>query len=111
MEAEQEEDRELDRDDEQDRAPQQRVVVDRQALVEPKLEGEHPGDGDDRRVRQQLQQPVAADPAHAAGAPTPTAERTTSTTRSCASTGMPGQSGTEKFTSATRSVSGSEPAS
>ena len=72
MEAEHEEDRELDRDDEQDRAAKQRVVVDRQALVEPELEREHPGDGDDRRVRQQLQQPVAADSGHAAAAPAPT---------------------------------------
>ena len=38
-------------------------------------------------------------------------DRTTSTTRSCASTGMPGHSGTEKFSCATRSVSGSEPRS
>ena len=111
MEAEHEEDRELDRDDEQDRAAKQCVVVDRQALVEPELEREHPGDGDDRRVRQQLQQPVAADSGHAAAAPARTTERTTSTTRSCASAGMPGQSGTEKFTFATASVSGSEPAS
>ena len=110
MEAEHEEDRELDHDDEHDRAAQQRVVVDRQAVVEAQLEREHPGDGDDRRVRDQLQQPVPPDAAHAP-APTPTAARTTSTTRSCASTGIPGQSGTEKLTSATASVSGSEPGS
>ena len=42
---------------------------------------------------------------------TPTAERTTSTTRSCASAGIAGQSGTEKFSVAARSVSGSEPGS
>jgi hypothetical protein len=111
VEAEDKEDRELDDDDEQERASQQRVVVDREPLVEPELEREHPRDRDDDRVRQQLQQPVAADSGHAARTPTPTAERTTSTTRSCASAGMPGQSGTEKFTSATCSVTGSEPAS
>ncbi len=66
VEAEHDEDRELDRDDDEDRPPQQRVVVDRQSLVEAELEREHPRHGDDRRVRQQLQQAVATDSAHAA---------------------------------------------
>jgi len=46
-----------------------------------------------------------------AEAPTLTAERTTSITRSCCSTEIVGQSGTEKFSAATRSVSGMEPGS
>jgi hypothetical protein len=41
----------------------------------------------------------------------PTAERTVSTTRSWISGAIPGQSGTEKFSAAARSVSGSEPGS
>src|SRR2546428_7074542 len=44
---------------------------------------------------------------HATGAPT--ALRTTSTTRSCCSRAMPAHSGTEKFSRASFSVSGSEP--
>src|SRR5713226_841618 len=110
MEAEEEEDGDLDRDDDQDRAAQERVVVDRQALVEPQLEGEEPGERDDPRVDQQLQQAMSPEPAHALAA-TPTAERTTSTTSSCCSTEIVGQSGTEKFSRAARSVSGSEPGS
>ena len=110
MEAEQQEHGDLDRDDEQDRPPQQRVVVDRQALVEAELEREEPGEGDDPCVDQQLDQAVSPEAGHAR-VRLPTAERTTSTTRSCASTGIPGQSGTEKFSAATRSLSGNEPGS
>ena len=40
-----------------------------------------------------------------------TAERTTSTTRSCVSAGIPGQSGSEKFSVPACSVAGSEPGS
>ena len=110
VEAEEQEHRHLDDDDEQDRPPQQRVVVDRQPVVEAQLEREEPRDGDDRRIGQDLQEAGSTEAGHAR-APTPTAERTTSTTRSCASTGMPGHSGTEKFSSATCSVFGSEPGS
>src|SRR5581483_1851948 len=109
VEAEEQEDRELDRDDEDDRAPEQRVVVDGEPLVEAELEGEHPRDRDDPGVRDELEEPVAADPAHRRADESATAERTVSTTRSCASAGMPGQSGNAMLSAAARSVSGSAP--
>src|SRR5205085_7852610 len=96
METEEQEHDHLDRDGDEDRPSQQRVVVDGQPSVEAQLEREKPRERDDRRVGHHLQKPVATEADHAR-APTPTAERTTSTTRSCASAGMPGQRGPEKL--------------
>ena len=87
------------------------LVVDRQVGVEAEPEGEVPGGDDDRQVRSQLREPMPVEGrSHRADA-TPTAARTTSTTRSCCSAVMPAQSGTEKFSCAARSVSGSAPSS
>ena len=108
VEAERDEDGELDRDDEEDRLAQHRLVVRRHLEVEAQLEREPPGCRDHRGVRCDLPQPVPRDRHYTL---TPTAERTTSTMRAWTSGSMPGQSGTEKFSSAARSVSGSEPGS
>jgi hypothetical protein len=64
VEAEEQEDGDLDRDDEQDRPAKKRVVVHRQALVEAELEREDPRERDDSRVDRELQQAVAPEAAH-----------------------------------------------
>jgi hypothetical protein len=108
VEAERDEDGELDRDDEDDRLAQHRLVEDRHLEVEAQLEREVPRGSDQHRVDCGLPEPMARDRHYTR---TPTAERTTSTTRSWIAGAMPGQSGTEKFSAAARSVSGSEPRS
>ena len=112
VEAEGDEDEELDREDEQDR-PVEKVLIARvmrQPVVEAELEGQPPRGGDDHRIDEELPDPVRRDQvAHQTRLGT--AERTAATTRSCASAGMPGQSGREKFSAAACSVAGSEPAS
>jgi len=106
VEAAQHEDDELDRDDDQDRAPEERVVVRRHAAVEAELEGEVPRERDQARVGDQLPDPVAVDADHAR---TAAASRIVATTRSCVSAGMPAHIGRARFSRAARSVSGSEP--
>ena len=62
------------------------------------------------RVHEELPEPVRREElAHQTRLGT--AERTTSTTRSCASAGIPGQSGSEKFSAPACSVAGSDPGS
>jgi hypothetical protein len=63
VEAEGDEDRELDRNDDQDRLAEQMRIVDRQPVVEPQLEGEPPGQRDDRPVDEHLPDPVWRDEA------------------------------------------------
>ena len=53
-EAEQHEDDDLDRDNDPDRTIEERLVEDRQPVVEAELEGEHPGGGDQPRIDAQL---------------------------------------------------------
>ena len=110
VEAERDEDGELDGDDDRDRRPEAVSEVRRDVEVEPQLEREPPGERDQPCVGRDLPQPVPVDRKHyETGAPT--AERTVSTTRSWSSAAMPGHSGTEKFSAAARSVSGSDPGS
>ena len=110
VEAGEREDRELDRDEQtEDREVEVAVVVDRDARVEAELEGEQPGRDDDRQVRRQLRQAMPGDRESHAAAGAPTALRTTSTTRSCCSAAIPAQSGTEKLSRATCSVTGRSP--
>ena len=110
VEAGEYEDDERDRDDDEDRAVEEPVVGRRGAVVPAELEGEPPRDRDQHRVGRELPQPVAGDRDHEATR-SRTAERTTSTTRSCAAGSIPGQSGSARFSRAARSVSGSEPGS
>src|SRR5262249_10292241 len=107
VEAEEDEDDELDRDDDQDRPLEQRLVEDWDAAVEAELEGEVPGCCDERRVGAEL--PDAGSGRNHEVIFALAAVFTASTTRSCTSAGMPGQSGTAKFSAEARSVSGSDP--
>jgi hypothetical protein len=106
VEAERDEHRELDRDDDEDRVDHEPVVRPRHALVEAQPEREPPGERDQRRVGQKLPETM---PVHGNHDATGAAACTTETTRSCASASMPAQSGTEKLSSASCSVTGSEP--
>ncbi len=109
VEAEEDEDAELDDDHDRQRAPQERLVVGRDLRrVEAQAEREVPRHGDEDCVGGELPQAVAVD--HRA-APTCTAARTVSTTRVCVSASIPAQSGNARFSRAARSVSGSDPSS
>src|SRR5205823_3971693 len=108
VEAGEDEDRELDHDHERDRPDEERVVVDRHAAVEPQGEGQVPGRGDESRVGDQVPDPVPVDRDHWAAGTGPAA-RTASTTRSWVAESMPAQSGTEKFSRASCSVTGRSP--
>ncbi len=108
VETERDEHRQLDRDDDEDRPPQERLVVGRQAMVETEVEGERPGPGYEPGVRRELPDSMPVDREHYATRE-PTAARTVSTTRSCCSAEIPAQIGTEKFSRARRSVSGNDP--
>ena len=66
VEAERDEDRELDCDDDEDRVDHQAVVRARDALVEPQPEREPPGSRNQRGVREQLPEPVPVDRNHEA---------------------------------------------
>ena len=66
VEAERDEDRELDRDDDEDRVDHQPVVRLRHALVETQPERQPPGDGDQHGVREQLPEPMPVDGNHEA---------------------------------------------
>src|SRR5207244_10965490 len=101
---------ELDRDDDQDRLLEQRPVVDGNAVVEAQLEREVPRPRDEEPVRDQVPDTVPVDRDHQA-AGTIAAWRTASTIRSCVAASMPAQIGTEKFSRASCSVTGSEPSS
>ena len=108
VEPECDEDRNRDGDDEEDDVPVEvPPVVDRRLMVEAHVPGEHPGRSDDGHVDDQLPETVAID--EASHARTPSVACTVSTTRSCCSSVIPAQSGTEKFSRAARSVSGRSP--
>ncbi len=115
VEAEGDEDRNLDREDESDHIPLEvAVVVDRPPRpLEAQVPREHPGRDDQPGVHADLPEPVPVDRgAHRyrmTYAGTPSAARTVSTTRSCCSAVIPAHSGTEKFSLAARSVSGRSP--
>ena len=66
IEAECDEDRELDRDDDEDRVDHQAVVGAGHALVEAQPERKPPGNRDQRGVREQLPEPVSVDGNHEA---------------------------------------------
>ncbi len=66
VEAECDEDRELDRDDDEDGVDHQAVVGAGHALVEAQPEREPPGDRDQRAVREQLPEPMSVDRNHEA---------------------------------------------
>ena len=89
VEAEEDEDGELDPDDDRERLPREQVLVERRnALVEADPERQPPRGRDQDRVGEEIEDAVSRDrQRHAA---TPTALRTTSTTRSCCSDVMPG---------------------
>src|SRR5436190_1092916 len=108
VEPECDEDRNRDGDDEEDDVPVEvPPVVDRRLRVEAHVPGEHPGRSDEGHVDDQLPETVAID--GASHARTPSVACTVSTTRSCCSSVIPAQSGTEKFSRAARSVSGRSP--
>src|SRR5438270_5119785 len=107
VEAEDDEDRQLDRDGDGDRVDEQPVVRTRDAVVEAQPEREPPGEPDQRRVGDELPDPVAVDRHHDA---TGAAACTVDTTCSCVSASMPAHNGTEKFSRASCSVTGSAPA-
>src|SRR5512133_385158 len=106
VEAEGDEDGELDRDGDCDRVDEQPVVRARHSMVEAEPERQPPGERDQRSIREQLPETVAVDRHHDA---TGAAACTTETTRSCAAASIPAHSGTEKFSCASCSVTGSEP--
>src|SRR6185503_10533997 len=90
VEAEEREDAELDRGDEGEDLPAQvALVVDGQVGVEAEPEGEVPGRDDDGQVRGELREPMPVEGSPHRADATPTAARTTSTTRSCCSAVMP----------------------
>ena len=66
VEAERDEDRELDRDDDEDRVDHQAVIRARDALVEPQPERKPPGKRNERGVREQLPEPMPVDGNHEA---------------------------------------------
>src|SRR5581483_1695898 len=113
VEARGDEDDQLERDDEEDRPAEQVRIRDVEPVIEAELEREPPRRRDDRRVHEELPDAVRREEAAHRQIPlaTPTAERTTSTTRSCASFLITGQTATEKFSAPTCSVTGSEPRS
>src|SRR5262249_51858783 len=83
VEAEEDEDHQLDPDDDQHRLRKQRVVIPRNALVEAELEGEPPGERDQSAISDDLPDSVAIDRNQAdPGARRAEASRTTATTRS-----------------------------
>ena len=107
IETEHDEHRQLHDDDDRDRVDHQPVVRSRNAVVEAQPEGEPPGECDQRRIGEDVPDPVSVDRNHRAA--TAEAERTTSTTRSCVAASIPAQSGTEKFSRASCSVTGRSP--
>jgi hypothetical protein len=66
VEAECDEDRELDRDDDEDRVDHQAVVRARHALVEAQPERKPPGNRDQRGIREQLPESMSVDRYHEA---------------------------------------------
>ena len=66
VEAERDEDCELDRDDDEDRVDHQSVVRAGHALVEAKPEREPPGDRDQHGIREQLPETMSVDGDHEA---------------------------------------------
>ena len=107
VEAEEHEDHQLQGDRDPDRVDHEAVIRARYAVVEAEPEGEPPCERDQRRVGDDVPDAVTVDRDHRVA--TAAASRTTSTTRSWVVASMPAHSGTEKFSCARRSVSGSEP--
>jgi hypothetical protein len=107
VEAEDDEDGELDRDDDGERVDEEPVVRARHTVVEAEPEREPPRECDQRRVGEQLPEAVPVDRHQDA---TGAAACTTETTRSCVPASIPAQSGTEKFSRPSCSVTGNEPA-
>jgi len=106
VETEEDEDDELDRNHDQDRPAEQRVVVARHALVEAQREGQVPREGNQPRIGDELPNPVSIHRYHAR---TAAASRITATTFSCTSAGIPAHIGSARFSAAAFSVSGNEP--
>ncbi len=109
VEPERDEDSELQDDRDPDRVAEQPLVGLGNAVVEPQPEREPPRQCDQCRIGEHVPDPVTIDRNHRAG--TADASRTVSTTRSWVFASIPAHNGTEKFSCATRSVSGSEPGS
>ncbi len=109
VEAEGDEDRNRDPDDERHDLPVEVALVAKRRLpVEADVPGEDPRGSHEPGVDADLPQPMPVQGrSHATRASV--AASTVSTTRSCCSSEMPAQSGTEKFSFAARSVSGRSP--
>jgi len=82
VEAEEDEDQQLDPHDDQQRPLEEGVVIRRHAVVEAQLERQPPRGRNQQTIRNELPDPVAVDRDHEAAAPTVEASRTTLTTRS-----------------------------
>jgi hypothetical protein len=108
VEAGEDEDSRLQGDDEQDRLREQGLVAVRDLEVEADGEGEVPRRRDEADVHEQVEDAVAIEEPHDA-ALTASAERTPSTTCSCCSEEIPGQSGSASVSRAAFSVSGRLP--
>src|SRR5262249_22880559 len=106
VEAERDEDGELDPDDDEDRPLQQCLVVDRRRGVEAERERQPPRERDENAVGGELPDAMSRDQVQAR---TAAASRMTLTTRSCVSAGIPAHIGSARFSAAAFSVSGSEP--
>ena len=107
VEAERDERAELQDDGDPDRVLEQALVRLRDTVVEAQPEREPPGERDQARIGEHVPDAVTIDRDHRAT--TTAASRTAATTRSCVAASIPAHKGTEKFSCATRSVSGSEP--
>src|SRR5439155_24459685 len=89
VEAGEDEDAHLHRDDDQDRPVEDPLVRLRGPVVEAELEGEEPGERDEAGIGGELPEPVAVE-RHARATRAASASRTTATTRSCCSGAIDG---------------------
>ena len=108
VEAEEDEDAELDGDDEIDRLLEEPLVPHGDAGIEAQPEGEVPGDSDQACVDRELPQLAPRRKPHAAAFPW-TACSTHSTTVFCVPGPIPAHIGKARFSAAACSVTGSEP--
>ncbi len=110
VEAEDDERRELDRDDERDDLPVEQVPVeDGRRLVEAEEEREPPGDDDQDRIERKLPDPVSIDREAHQDRTRPEARFRTETTSACCSSVIPAHSGRQRFSRDACSVSGKSP--
>ena len=111
VEAEEDEDCELDQQNDPDRPREHRVVVGRDPRVEAEAEGQVPRRGDEKAVDDELPEAVPRDRQRDHAALLASARRMTDAIRSCVLSSSPAHIGIARFSLAARSVSGSEPGS